>query len=142
MSSLPDLSPLVREISASQTWPLRQRVMYPDKDIMQVALPDDESGIHYGVFLGNQLVSVVSLFVRENEGQFRKFATDVSRQNQGYGTVLLRHLVHEAQKRKLSSLWCNARVSAAPFYRKFGLREIAEPYRQGEIDYVRMAKRM
>ncbi|MEW9674323.1 GNAT family N-acetyltransferase, partial [Ammoniphilus sp. 3BR4] len=51
-----------------------------------------------GLFEGEQLISIVSLFVRGAEGQFRKFATLTSHQNKGYGSKLLIYVLGEAER--------------------------------------------
>lgn len=50
----------IKEIPASETWPLRHKVMWPNKPLDFVVLPIDEEGIHYGLFENKILVSVIS----------------------------------------------------------------------------------
>ena len=65
----------IKQISAEQTWPLRQSVMYPEFTLEQVKLEKDEQGMHFGGFIENELACVVSLFLENNKAQFRKLAT-------------------------------------------------------------------
>lgn len=129
----------IQEISAADTWELRQKVMWPEKHISYVKLEDDMEGIHYGLYKNNQLVSVVSLFIDNNRAQFRKFATDESEQGNGYGSKLLLHLITVVRNKGVSSLWCNARLAKAAFYEKFGLKVIDGIFIKGEKEYVVMA---
>ena len=66
----------IKEIEASETWPLRHKVMWPSKPIEFVVLPNDDEGLHFGLFDDEILISVISLFIESQGGQFRKFATD------------------------------------------------------------------
>lgn len=129
----------IQEISAADTWELRQKVMWPEKHISYVKLEDDMEGIHYGLYKNNQLVSVVSLFIDNNRAQFRKFATDEFEQGNGYGSKLLLHLITVVRNKGVSSLWCNARLAKAAFYEKFGLKVIDGIFIKGEKEYVVMA---
>ena len=107
-------------ISKEEAWQLRHTVMWPEKDLDYVKLDDDELGKHYGLVEGEQLISVVSLFIEGEEAQFRKFATLETHQNRGYGTRLLNFMLQEAMQAGVKRIYCNARSHKAPFYEKFG----------------------
>ena len=81
----------IREIKAEDTWPMRHKVMWPDQPLDYVILPQDEEGLHYGLFKEDKLISVISLFINQEEAQFRKFATATEAQGKGYGSALLHH---------------------------------------------------
>jgi len=131
---------IVKEIEAADTWDLRHRVMWPGKSIDYVKLDEDENGVHFGLFNDEQLVSVVSLFISGKEAQFRKFATDINVQGNGYGTELLKHVLLVAQQNKVETVWCNARADKASFYKTFGLAQTGQKFNKGGIDYVMMQK--
>lgn len=84
---------------------------------------------------------MLSLFQKSNELQFRKFATRQECQGKGYGSRLLEHVVSYARQQGITRIWCNARQSAASFYRKFGFRETGEAFCKNEIVYVIMEMR-
>ncbi|MBL3656360.1 GNAT family N-acetyltransferase [Fulvivirga sp. 2943] len=128
----------ISQINYDQTWPLRHKVMWPDKPLDYIKLENDESGLHYGLFVGGELTSVVSLFINDGIGQFRKFATEEKEQGKGYGSRLLNFLFKEAQKQNLKEVWCNARVDKAPFYQKFGMQTTDKQFNKGGINYVIM----
>lgn len=128
----------IKEIEASETWPLRHKVMWPNKPLDFVVLPNDEEGLHFGLFEKEMLVSVISLFINGNEGQFRKFATDSYFQGRGYGTRLLNHLIAEAKKLNIRILRCNARMTAIEFYQRFGMKVASDIIRKNGKDYVMM----
>lgn len=128
----------IKEIEASETWPLRQKVMWPSKPLEFVILDNDDEGLHYGLFQKELLVSVISLFMNGEEGQFRKFATDDYFQGRGYGTKLLEHLISEAKRKNLKRLKCNARITAIEFYQRFGMKVASDIIRKNGKDYVVM----
>lgn len=128
----------IKEIEASETWPLRHKVMWPSKPLDFVVLPNDEEGLHFGLFEKEMLVSVISLFINGNEGQFRKFATDDYFQGRGYGTKLINHLIAEAKKLNIRTLRCNARMTAIEFYQRFGMKVASDIIRKNGKDYVMM----
>jgi ribosomal protein S18 acetylase RimI-like enzyme len=128
----------ILEIDASETWPLRHKVMWPSKPLEFVVLPNDEEGIHYGLFEKEKLVSVISLFINNNEAQFRKFATDIDFQGKGYGKKLLTFVIKEAQKLNIKRLTCSARINAIEFYQKFGLKVCSDIVIKNGKEYVLM----
>lgn len=102
-------------------------------------LPNDAQGLHYGLFEDSKLVSVISMFINGEQAQFRKFATDMSRQGKGYGSQLLRFLIDEARKKEVKELYCDARVTATGFYEKFGMQIDSDVFQKSGKDYVRMS---
>ncbi|QCS53095.1 GNAT family N-acetyltransferase [Priestia flexa] len=132
----------VRQISKEDTWQLRQSVMWPDKNIEYVKIDNDHEGIHYGLFDHNELCSVISLFVQGDTAQFRKFATDTSRQGKGYGTTLLNYVINEAKEMNTKIIWCNARKNKTTYYKRFGLTPSNETFQKGGVDYVIMSRHL
>ena len=130
----------IRKILAEETWNLRQKVMWPTKSIEYVKLKDDEQGIHYGGFIENRLIAVVSLFYQDKHVQFRKFATCIEQQKQGYGTKLLQYIIAEAKDMGVERIWCHARTDKVNFYQRFGLKAIGESFERDGKKYVLMSK--
>lgn len=129
---------IIRQIPKEAAWPVRHEVMWPDKPLDYVQLKDDNTGTHWGLFVEDRLVSVVSLFIEHKQAQFRKFATLQQEQGKGYGSKLLRHVMEEAALHGADRIWCNARQDKAGFYRKFGLSETDEAFDKDGIAYVIM----
>ena len=130
----------IKNIQASETWDLRHRVMAPNRPFDSIKLPKDEEGLHFGLFEEEKLISVISLFIENDTAQFRKFATEISEQNKGYGSILLAHIIEESNKNNIKNLWCNARITALGFYEKFGFKAISETWMGNEIEYVKMER--
>jgi predicted GNAT family N-acyltransferase len=130
----------IREIQAQETHNLRQRVMWPDRPLEFVMLSNDEEGVHYGLLKDSNLISVMSLFMKDNEAQFRKFATLTSEQSNGYGTLLLDHIMTVVAIENIEKLWCNARADKTSFYERFGMSQTSKRFIKGGIDYIIMEK--
>lgn len=128
----------IKEIRFDLTWNIRHQVMYPDLPYDAIKLENDENGIHFGLYVDDQLTAVVSLFNNGKVTQFRKFATLTSAQGKGYGTLLLTYIINYAKNMGSEKIWCNARVSAAGFYTKFGFIQTNQRSVSNGIDFVIM----
>ncbi len=135
---------IIQPIPADDTLPLRHSVLWPDKPFDYVRLPDDDTGQHFGGFVDEQLVAVISLFVdtQTNTARFRKFATQPDFQNQGIGTQLLNQVIEQARQAEATQLWCDARLTAAAFYERFGMQAEGSVFYKGEIAYSRFVLRL
>lgn len=131
----------IKKIPYTATWPIRQQVMWPDKPLDYIKIPGDETAVHLGLFVEDQLVSIVSVFIQGQEAQFRKFATLQKEQGKGYGSRLLTQLFAQFQQEQIHRIWCNARREKAHFYARFGMIETQQTFSKGGIDYVIMEKR-
>ena len=130
----------VKKIPFESTWEIRHKVMWPDRTIDYVKLPNDKNGIHFGLFVTGRMVSIVSVFITGQEAQFRKFATLQEEQGKGYGTVLLSFIMQDLTSRNITRIWCNARINRSRFYEKFGLVKTDTSFMKGGIEYVIMEK--
>jgi len=127
-------------ITTEQTIPIRHQAMWPDKPVDFVRIPNDNEGQHFGIEMNNELVAIISLFVKNGEAQFRKFATVKKHQGKGIGSYLLNEIIERAQHKNLQRIWCNARVDKADFYHRFGLETTTQTYTKGGIDFVVMER--
>lgn len=133
---------IITEVPYQETLALRRQVMYPDKDIESVKLPDDNLGLHIGVYENDELVSVMSIFLHNpGEIQFRKLATRIDMQGKGYASALMKWLIDYVNDMKFERIWCNARTNAIDFYKKFGYKETEDRFSKNGYDYVIMENR-
>lgn len=130
----------IHPIEAAATYALRHAVLWPEQPPAYVQLPDDAAGQHFGAFVGDELVSVISLFVAGEEARFRKFATAPAWQGRGIGGQLLACTIAAATASGATSLWCDARASALGFYQRFGLQPEGPPFAKGDIPYQRLRR--
>lgn len=128
----------IREITATDTLQLRRDVLYPNKDLHEVLVENDDKGRHYGVFEGERLVAVGSLFINGNAAQFRKLATAPDKRGKGYGKMLLHHFTQVAGASGVTLLWCHARNTAQNFYTPLGFVQAGDYFEREQITYCRM----
>ncbi|KAI0144409.1 N-acetyltransferase GCN5 [Xylariaceae sp. FL1272] len=142
---------VIKPIAIAETLPLRQSVLWPDKPLSYVQLPEDETGQHFGAFITipdansqfqiTKLVGIISLFIDENgRARFRKFATAPEWQGKGVGSVLLQHTIEAAKTAGAKSIWCDARQTALEFYRRFGMEAEGDIFDKGGLPYLRMSR--
>ncbi len=131
----------IKRISAEDTWQLRHEVLWPDMPFEFIKLAEDADGFHFGAYIENKLVSIISLFeTDQGTVQFRKYATLKNEQGKGYGSKLLSHLIKFAQDKGFHTLWCNARADKTSFYKNFGMFNTQETYTKQNIKFVILKK--
>ena len=130
----------IEQIRHELTWKLRQKVLYPEKALADMSMEEDLDGIHFGAFKGGWLVGVISLFQNGEDFQFRKVAVDPSAQKMGIGSMMLDYVSAFALQEGGRRIWCNARVSAIPFYLKHGFTQTGKTFEKGCVDYETMEK--
>lgn len=128
----------VRQIAADDTLDIRQAVLWPDRSRNDLALEDDAEGMHFGAFVGDALVAAISLFRTPEGVRFRKFATLEAWQGKGIGSALLLHALDWARSIGECRMWCDARLSALPFYTRLGFETTGEPFEKSGLLYTVM----
>ncbi len=100
----------------------------------------DQDTFHLGAFVDNSLVSVASFyFVRnpefniDNQFQLQGMATLENYRKQGLSRELLNVAFPIIKQNFCNLVWCNARVTAAPFYEKLGFHTQGEEF---EVDGI------
>ena len=132
----------IEQIRPELTWKLRQKVLYPQQTIAEVQMEEDSNGYHFAAFVDNYIVGVVSLFRRDDNFQFRKLAVDESVQSQGIGSALLNYITDFAKNEGGKTLWCNAWVTAIPFYIKHGFEHTGKLFAKNGFDYEILEKNL
>jgi len=134
------MEPKIIEITSEETLNIRHKVMWPDKSIDYVRVTNDDKGRHFGLFINDTMISVISLFIINKEAQFRKFATLNDYQGKGFGTLLLKEIMNIVKHNNLNKVWCNARMDKSNYYAKFGMKVTDNTFVKGGIQYVIMEK--
>ena len=127
-------------ISAADTLPVRQLVLWPDHPISASQVDGDDDALNSGAFFADQLICVASLFPEGDRIRLRKFATHPDYQGQGAGSLMLRHLLAEATTRGHKLFWFDVRETALPFYARFGFETKGTRFFKRDLPYVRMVK--
>ncbi len=98
----------------------------------------DPRCIHVLAFDGDEPVGTGRIDLAES-GKVGRVAVVASRRGQGVGTALMSLIHGVARENTLDQVWCNAQVSALPFYERLGYRVTsAEPFDEAGIPHVRM----
>ena len=142
MSEVPESSIEIRQIDWQQTIAVRHRVLWPNKPPEFSKVENDESGLHFGAFMGSSLVCVASVFINADKARLRKYATLPEYQGQGVGTAVLEAIFVHLRQRPLTCFWCDARESAIGFYRRFGMQVEGERFYKSDVPYVKMSIRL
>ncbi|WP_236013302.1 GNAT family N-acetyltransferase [Paenibacillus glycanilyticus] len=131
---------MIKVIDKELAWQLRHKVMWPNKPFDFIKIEEDDEGTHYGLYEGEELVSVLSLFVQGEQAHFRKFATLTNYQKRGFGSQLLNHVLDEATSTGIKRIYCNARVNKASYYEKFGFSKLGDTFNKSGKDYILMER--
>ena len=130
---------VIRRITAEETLPIRHQVLWPNKTIDECRVEGDETGYHFGVFIGQDLVCVASIFIDGERARLRKFATIEEYQGKGIGSFVLKHIIDVLQQQSVCMFWCDARENAMSLYERFGMSREGERFFKGDIPYRKMS---
>jgi len=130
----------IRSVLTNEILEIRHQVLWPEKSIEFVKVPEDENASHFGLFVNERLASVISLFPDNKNMRFRKFATIPEFQNKGLGSQLLKFVINYSQGNHYKNIWCDARSNALGFYERFGFSKFSEPFFKEEIEYYKISK--
>ena len=133
---------IIRTITTEETLPLRQAVLWPDHPLSASRVEGDEAALHFGGFVGDELVCTASLFPDGDQIRLRKFATLPDYQGHGHGTAMIQHLLDVARAQGAEMFWFDARESALPFYARFGFESFGDRFFKRDVPYRRMSKRL
>jgi predicted GNAT family N-acyltransferase len=128
----------IRVITWEQTIPLRQSVLWPNKQPEYCYGAGDSEGFHFGAFIDDALVCVASVYLTLNKARLRKFATDIRYQQQGIGSKMFIFIIESLKSRQVKTLWCDARESALDFYKRFGMQASSDRFYKEDVSFFKM----
>jgi len=132
----------IKKISATSTYPIRQVVLRPGKPIDTSLFDGDDlpSTQHFGYFLDNQLVGVLSVYEVYNlllgekkSFQIRGMAVLHSHQKKRIGEALIRNAEIYCKSQQAALIWFNARTSAVGFYKKMSYEVLGSEFEIKEV---------
>ena len=130
----------IKEVSSEDVRPLRHTILRPNQDFSITDYPNDNdtSTFHLGLFAEDVLVGIASFYERNLEleassgiWRLRGMAIDPDFQKMNLGSKLLEYAENKLKGQDF--IWCNARVSAIPFYTKMGFEKISEVFEIEDI---------
>lgn len=109
---------------------------------------DLETTIHFGLYLNQELVGVVSrsrkiiLFFSENQSQIRGMAVLESQKKKDFGKKLILYCEEKCKNSNTDLIWFNARIEATPFYEN-GIFKIGKPFEIPDVgEHIMMLKKI
>ena len=119
---------MVKFIRAEEVLPLRSLILRNGKPLAECVFEGDTAydTFHLGYINDSEIRSVATFmrndfFPDEGEGyQLRGMATHPDEGGKGYGTALINFAIEYLREYNTDYLWCNARSSAADFYKRIG----------------------
>ncbi len=128
--------PTVEEVAVEVTHPLRRAVLRPDGGELAWTGDEDPTTIHLAARTGDHVIGVARFSpalcpwrpeVRA-PWQLRGMATDPAVRGSGAGRALLVDGLARVAARGGDLVWCNARVTAAGFYERFGFAVVTASF--------------
>jgi predicted GNAT family N-acyltransferase len=132
------ISVTIREITAEDTYSIRQPVLRPGRPLSECMFAGDDSPdtFHLGAYKNDELIGVASFMKNSSpffkdaiQFQLRGMAVQEKFKGLGIGSKLLIH----GEERLIAAfstckLWFNARDYAVDFYKKFNYTTIGEKF--------------
>lgn len=119
----------IKQITAIDTYPVRQPVLREGRPIEDCAFENDElpTTFHLGLYLNNNLAGVATYlkhknatFKTENQYQLRGMAILKEHQGKGLGELLIKEGEKVLKQKNTDLIWFNARENALNFYKRNG----------------------
>ncbi|MFO0832921.1 MAG: GNAT family N-acetyltransferase [Phycisphaerales bacterium] len=129
----------VRHVQPVDTHDLRRRVLRDGRPDAEVVFPGDEHATHFAAFgEGAAPLAIASLYAAPlkepawwgavapaHQYQFRGMASAPEARGRGFADAVMRAMISDVRDRTPATehalLWCNARLAAVGFYRRFGM---------------------
>ena len=127
----------IKKISSIETYTVRHEVLRKGKPIetCQFKGDDDDNTTHFGLFLENKLVGIISifkenntLFPESNQFQIRGMAVLEEFQGKGLGAELVKKAENYCINLNTDLIWFNARENAVPFYKKLDYKIMGDSF--------------
>ncbi len=127
----------IKKISSLETYPVRHEVLRKGKPIetCQFKGDDDENTTHFGLYVEDKLVGIISIFKENNilfpelnQFQIRGMAVLEAFQGKGFGAELVKAAENHCINLNTNLIWFNARENAVPFYEKLDYEIIGDSF--------------
>ncbi len=127
----------VEILSQEQVIPLRHAVLRKNQPVESCYYLDDEMQgcFHLGVTRDESVNSIASFYPQSHKDlvcnqpyRLRGMATNPAYQGQGLGKKLLLESFEILKSKNADVLWCNARITALPFYKKLNFQVVGTEF--------------
>jgi GNAT superfamily N-acetyltransferase len=120
----------IRQVTAADTFPLRQRVLRPLETVDELARrwDGDPEPCHFAALDAGTVIGSASVgresppwsTEQQPSWRLRGMATTEDRRREGVGTALLATVIDHVREHGGGLLWCNARIAAVSLYQRAG----------------------
>lgn len=133
---------LIKQISYTETYPIRQVVLRPNRPLETCFFDGDSltTTYHFGAFQNENLAGIISAFKNKhssfeekNQYQIRGMAVLPEFQKYGLGKQLVLHTEEFLKQQKTELIWFNAREEAVGFYQKLGYKIIGKAFMIADV---------
>lgn len=125
----------IRFIKTEETYLLRKEVLRKNIDLPYKLEGDFERNtFHLGYFVDDNLACIATFIEKKinqligKQFQLRGMATHEQFRGRGYGKLLIKEAEKILLEEKVELIWCNARVSAAGFYKSLNFKIIGDEF--------------
>ena len=143
---------ILKKITASETYSVRLPVLRKGKSVESCQFDGDHlaTTIHFGLYLNQELIGIVSLFQKSNplfpekkQFQIRGMAVLENQRKKDFGKTLLIHCEKECRNQDANLIWFNARTEAVGFYEKMGYQKTGTPFEIPDVgEHIIMLKKI
>lgn len=143
---------IIKNISTAETYFVRQPVLRKGRSIESCHFEGDdlETTQHFGLFLSQILVGIISLFKKsspvfseKNQFQIRGMAVLENHQKKNFGKALIVHVEEECKNKDVDLIWFNARSAATGFYEKMGYQKVGFYFEIPDVgEHITMFKKI
>ncbi|WP_297431077.1 GNAT family N-acetyltransferase [Sulfurimonas sp.] len=132
----------IKNIPVEKTYTVRLNVLRPHQSISDCQYDGDTDELtkHFGAYLDNKLIGIVSIYKSKikhiddkNCWQIRAMAIIKNIRKKGYASSLLKVAETYALKNGANYIWCNARISAIGFYEKHNYKLYGDEFNVKDI---------
>ncbi len=130
----------VKFIRAEQTYPIRREVLRKNIDLPYKLEGDfDKETVHFGAFVGDEIVSIVTLIRKNNnvlqgkQFQLRGMGTLSKYRGKGFGKLLVLKSEEYLIGKDIHKIWCHARVAASGFYKSLNYNILGNTFEVPKI---------
>ena len=124
----------IRLVTAAEVRPLRRRVLRAGRPASESDYPYDDlaEALHVAAVVDGAVVGCATVYPEPYEGRpayrLRGMAVDPLLQGSGVGSRVIERAITELSDRGVLLLWCNARTTALPFYRRHGFVPVGDEF--------------
>lgn len=142
---------IIKKISSAETFSVRHPVLRKGKPMESCHFEGDdlETTQHFGLYLEQEIVGIISLFKKsnpdfqeKNQYQIRGMAVLEDQRKKDFGKALILYSEEQCKNQNVDLIWFNARIEASGFYEKMGYQKIGVPFEIPDVgEHIVMFKK-